>query len=422
MSRTATILISLTLLASATTARAATEAPHLELELEGRDYRALIEQQPQLVRPRLDIPSAFADLSDLLALGKRNLDFLDHLNSKRPADQKLALTSPALQPGYPIDAPKESSPRIIRERKAAIEKEIPAELGAILFQNQSFPDRLTLSDEEYLTWARKVDGVYQGAARWKLQEPYMESYKARRAKDVRGFYHLTRVPDWRDLLARWDSLTAEEKSQRRAWVFDICLNAVQSASDCRTQVTAAEREPRGILTLAERHLPGAQRLWDSYFKLGGRRSDINWRRDNPMLATMPFKNPSDPIVRQWLIDNIEDEWRLDGWNFKLNFQTGWSWNMAEVVFEPGATPHVNGLGGNTITMDANQALQEYGTRWTIRHEFGHVLGLPDCYIEFFDTEKDVMVSYQLDLDNLMCSRRGKLQKLHYEELKRAYFR
>ena len=141
-----------------------------------------------------------------------------------------------------------------------------------------------------------------------------------------------------------------------------------------------------------------------------------------MLATMPFKNPSDPIVRQWLIDNIEDEWRLDGWNFKLNFQTGWSWNMAEVVFEPGATPHVNGLGGNTITMDANQALQEYGTRWTIRHEFGHVLGLPDCYIEFFDTEKDVMVSYQLDLDNLMCSRRGKLQKLHYEELKRAYFR
>ena len=81
MSRTATILISLTLLASATTTRAAPEAPHLELELEGRDYRALIEQQPQLVRPRLDIPSAFADLSDLLALGKRNLDFLDHLKT-----------------------------------------------------------------------------------------------------------------------------------------------------------------------------------------------------------------------------------------------------------------------------------------------------------------------------------------------------
>jgi hypothetical protein len=83
---------------------------------------------------------------------------------------------------------------------------------------------------------------------------------------------------------------------------------------------------------------------------------------------------------------------------------------------------VNGLGGDTITMDANRSLEEYSTRWTIRHEFGHVLGLPDCYIEFYDESRAVMVSYQIDITNLMCSRKGKLQERHVLELRKHYYR
>jgi len=53
------------------------------------------------------------------------------------------------------------------------------------------------------------------------------------------------------------------------------------------------------------------------------------------------------------------------------------------VFEPGVTPHVNGIGGRIITMDANAPLDDYDVSWTIRHEYGHVLGFPDCYVEFY---------------------------------------
>jgi hypothetical protein len=150
---------------------------------------------------------------------------------------------------------------------------------------------------------------------------------------------------------------------------------------------------------------------------------VVWTSKQSGLMAIPFKDPKDTAVKSFLLDNIEDEWKKPGWNLKLQFQTSGSWmGMPEIKFEPGATPHVNGLGGNTITMDANSPLTEYGTRWTIRHEFGHVLGLPDCYIEFLDQEREVMVSYQIDLDNLMCSRRGKFNELHFEELKKAYFR
>ena len=95
--------------------------------------------------------------------------------------------------------------------------------------------------------------------------------------------------------------------------------------------------------------------------------------------------------------------------------------MTHVVFQAGATPHVNGIAGSEITMDGNRNMAEYSSRWTIRHEYGHVLGFPDCYVEFFDVGAGVMVNYQLDITNLMCSRKGKLQERHYLELRNAYF-
>ncbi len=71
-------------------------------------------------------------------------------------------------------------------------------------------------------------------------------------------------------------------------------------------------------------------------------------------------------------------------------------------------------------MDANQALEEYNAQWTIRHEFGHVLGLPDCYHEFYDVKLNAYVNYELDSSDIMCSRAGNFKPRIYQELKRVY--
>ena len=80
----------------------------------------------------------------------------------------------------------------------------------------------------------------------------------------------------------------------------------------------------------------------------------------------------------------------------------------------------NRVGGDTIVMNATQPLTEYDAQWTIRHEFGHVLGFVDCYVEFYESERNVIVNYQFDVENLMCSRRGHIQQRHVDELQRAY--
>ncbi len=64
-------------------------------------------------------------------------------------------------------------------------------------------------------------------------------------------------------------------------------------------------------------------------------------------------------------------------------------------------------------------MTEYDVQWTIRHEFGHVLGFPDCYIEFYEQASGEIINYQIDTSNLMCSRMGHIQEKHFAELKRS---
>ena len=163
-----------------------------------------------------------------------------------------------------------------------------------------------------------------------------------------------------------------------------------------------------------------QAKWDELFLITAKRDDIVWKSNSSHLLKTPFTNPKSQEVLNFLKVNIEEEWRWGKWALNLDFIEG-GYETTHIVFSPGATPHVNSLAGSTITMDANQSLAEYHVRWTIRHEFGHTLGFPDCYVEFYDTSTQEMISYQVDTSNLMCSRRGKLQEKHYNELKRVYY-
>jgi hypothetical protein len=71
-------------------------------------------------------------------------------------------------------------------------------------------------------------------------------------------------------------------------------------------------------------------------------------------------------------------------------------------------------------MDSLYSIESNTSRWTIRHEYGHVLGFTDCYLEFYDTIEKAMVYYEIEVDNLMCSRSGRLKPIHQQLLQSAY--
>jgi hypothetical protein len=393
---------------------------HLDLELSGAEYQSLLRDRPRGLVEAANQDSASRRLQTVLDAGKRNLDWLAHLNSRRSPANPLSLSSPETQVGYPIEAPRIFNETMVLDWFSKIRAEVPASIAAIVLDGASFTPDTGMADDEYIAAALKIDRIYQLAARWILLDPWRSQLALRRKNDVRAYVALTSDPNLAARLARFASLPDTERQLLSKHLFELCFNS-RSESACRSELTQAQA--RGELTaFYSRNLAGSQKAYSNFFTITSTRSDVRWTGSDPLTMRVPFLDPKDSNVLAFLQDNIEDEWKWNGWKLVLEFRPNWSWGLSRIVFEPGATPHVDGLAGNTITMDANTPLTEYNVKWTIRHEYGHVLGFPDCYHEFWDADLQAIVSYQLDITNLMCSRRGKLQERHFDELKRVYFR
>ncbi len=387
--------------------------PHLEMDMTGQEYSQILN----LIATPDDFNGAHDNgLKLVLKMGKRNLDWLKFINDNRDEHHKISLSSAATQIGNPIETPRLYNPSIILKNYQDLIAQVPDSIKTVILGTGSLPVNPPVTDEEFCTWGRKLDHEYQMAARWTLMENYLSGMAQRKTQDVRGYYFLAKDPNVQAELQGWSKLDLQTQKTLTEYLVEMCYNSTYS-DNCLVLVGEAITQNK-VFELYQRYLPASKNLWDSFFSIQQNRNDVQWKH-NPEEMHVPFRDPNNAKVKSYLSDNIQDEWKWNDWHLLLDFRTD-TQDMPEVQFEPGSTPHVNGLAGNIITMDDNAPLTEYDVQWTIRHEFGHVLGFPDCYVEFYDEPNTVMISYQLDITNLMCSRRGHLKQTHFDEVKRAY--
>ena len=367
--------------------------------------------------PERDAPA----VAEALRLGERNLAWLAHLNAHRGDRPALSFTSPSNTTGVPITAPKRYSAATVARDLTAFKADAASAFLSVVQGSAALPDEVPLAEAEYLALGYKLDRIYQTAARWKLMEPYLWQLAARERDDIRGFYFLEREADLASKLQNFAGLDAEKQGALRGHLENLCFNnARYSKAQCRARFESslAGNQLVDFYTAAR---PSGEQRFSRLYNLNVRRDDLQWQGSR---AHLSFVDPSTQAVRDFLKVNIEDEWQrpnlaTGAWNLLIDF-AGQSGLSPYVTFVPGATPNVNGLGGNRITMDANAPLSEYDVQWTIRHEFGHVLGFPDCYVEFYDEPAREMVNYQIDTTDLMCSRQGKMNTRLYEALRQTY--
>ncbi len=389
------------------------QAYELDLEMTGQEYSRILKTK--------SLQKSGSTLHKIIEIGQKNLEWFGFINSNRPVEKQLTLYSPELIVGIPIDHPKEYNEKTVLSDYKNLLEELPASFKNILLSIDQLPTNHSFqSDDEYLEATRKVDRVYQSASRWIIMKPNLDYLAQKSIKDIRGYYFLSKTQNIEEKLSNWFSLKEEDKAQFEEWLISICHNNFIDKLSCQNELNN-EIVENNVLKFFKDYLKGSQERFNEFYKIQGARKDLKWNSSNPLTLFAPFVTPQSKTIQTWLTDNIEDEWKWKNWKLKLDFTEN-NFGTTHVVFTPGATPHVNGLGGNEITMDANRPLEDYSNRWTIRHEYGHTLGFPDCYVEFYDIDREIIVNYQIDLNNLMCSRRGHLQEKHFNELQENYFK
>jgi hypothetical protein len=386
---------------------------HLDLEMSSDEYRLLLKNMRssnKFIAP--DQP----EIAEALQMGERLSKWIAKVNEIRTPEQAIRLTSAATRRGIPINKPNMYSPSIIKAETTAILSEVPNQITNILISQSELPTTLPVDDEQFIIHARRIDRNYQSAARYKSVDVWRNSYIQAANRDVRGLYYLETNKIGETELRDIDLIPAEKVSAIKAALTQICQNSLKDLKRCSQDVEKAFSENK-LSKFYSQYIQNSRKIWNNFFKIPvyARRSDVSW---TDTLTTVPFNTPEIPKFIPYLQDNIEDEFRWKGWKLKLRFG---DFPLGPILkFQGGVVPHVNGLGGNEIVMDANQPIEEYESQWTIRHEFGHVIGLPDCYHEFYDTKARAYVNYQLDITDLMCSRAGNMKERIYKELEEAY--
>lgn len=387
---------------------ASVHVPHMDLEMTSAEYAKVLSTIPKSVQADPEVENA-------IKLGMRLSAWIAKVNTGRSAEAAIRLTSPETRRGIPIDKPNIYNPAIIKKTQEEILRDLPASMRAVILATSEVPGTIDLDDETFIKHARLLDKNYQSAARYKSLDTYRSAYTQRAAQDVRGYYYLMTNKITANELRDTALIAADKVQPIKEALAGICRNN-SSWGNCTTAVEKAWTDNK-LADLYNKHIAAGKKLWNDFFVIPSyaARSDFSWSGNT---MNVVFNTPSIPKFIPYLQNNIEDEYRWNGWGIKMKF--GNYSNGPKLVFEAGVVPHVNGLGGDTITMDSNQPIEEYESQWTIRHEFGHVLGLPDCYHEFYDTNLKAYVNYQLDITDLMCSRAGNMNERIYLELKKAY--
>ena len=410
-------LSALLVLSVSASAFATGSRPHLDPETTSAEYRSYLATTKKASGNKM-IVDGDPSIEFSIKLGERLAKWVNKINEGRTPETAIRLTSPETRISYPIDKPNLYNPEILAKEAEALKISMPRAMVDVIWGSDELPsDTAGIDDKTFSAQGRLLDRNYQGAARYKSLNPWREEYKGQAALDVRGYYYFTKNNIKASDLADVAKIDPTKLEDIKTALYRTCRNYEGTKeTQCKSTVAKAVKA-NGLADLFEQTMPAAKANYDGFFLIpeDGRRKDVLWSNNT---MTVPFNTPSIEKFVHYLQDNIEDEYRFNGWGLKLAWGT-YS-DGPRLVFKAGEVPHVNGLGGNEITMDSNQPVEEYESRWTIRHEFGHVLGFPDCYHEFFDTELNGYVNYQLDVTDLMCSRAGNFKERMYNELVEAY--
>lgn len=373
-------------------------------------------QEPQT--PAMLEPSSVKDkLKPVTDTGTLALKWINMVNEHRDLQNRLNLADTTTKNPVPPESPKYSSTELIlskyNERIAAL----PPEMRPYILENKQLTETPPISDELFLKHIRDLNGSYQNAVRWIGQQQWLDYYVQNEMYDIRGFYFFKKELNLENRLKDFANLDAETQEKFTSWLVSMCHNSEIEKPECLTELKK-EIKKNQVLGFYNLYFTKSEKVYNEFFEVMPKRSDLTWNNDKSLI-TQQFVLPTLEKVATWLKTNIEEEWKATGFQLLLNFVPKNDFSPF-IEFEKGVTPHVSGPTWNIITMDPDYSLDDYTTQWTIRHEFGHVLGFPDCYLEFFDTDRNEMAYYTIEPDNLMCAWGGKLQPSHIEQLKKAY--
>lgn len=120
-----------------------------------------------------------------------------------------------------------------------------------------------------------------------------------------------------------------------------------------------------------------------------------------------------------LLNEVALAWSNQSFELKFELVLQAGKDVVEIRRVASSISHVPDNDNRIIYL--SKTLDYRSQKLILKHEFGHVLGFPDCYIEYYDEKEQKLIYYELPekTTNIMCSMNEnvKVPEDYFKELK-----
>jgi hypothetical protein len=366
-----------------------------------------------------------------------------YLNKRKFGLVSFVIVEPQYTPINPLVLSEAAINRELQEINAKIVKNFPPKIqnwllhGSVSEFEEDELDRVAL--QEMVSSVSLLQGKSE---RWNNYQCSLGELALKTSDDVSVFYQLDKKDCQENskdanynpqclefMLKNWSSrgdfISAAERLPIEGLMTSMCGH-FNSTETCQRQFL--KHVQKGNLTEYYHALKESYRKekYNTFFSLaaGPRKFKCNRGNNGVVEMTIPFlkTGAEDKFFRGGLAHGLlyaEKIWSNSKFKMKFNIAaSGDSTNMINLNFQNGITSSVSDESPTTINLNAQLA----GTALlkTVSHEFGHVLGFPDCYIEYYQRSKKEIIYYELEAEsqNLMCSHKNgwKIPDSYFEQL------
>lgn len=410
---------------------ASAQVPHLppdgvEIALPMRRLRLLDDNATETIPQE-------SELNEVLRVGARALAWVNRVQSNVPEESREQVWRRIDNVGHEPtwEQPKLYNAATLLQQYREVMNGLSPTLQDVLRSEVELPNEPPSGESIHsiVLAARALRSPYTTTARWKALYTYRHSLSPER-RDVRGVLSLIKYENlYRTIIQNWSQ--ERYKSQRA----DV-LSAV--AATCplleRTSVAACVARYRTWLaddsagpnmdTILNEALRGGREELERRFSLQLRQDLLKPERSGSTTLLLPTR-VADNTIFSWMREYVRRAWTGiaggdHGRSLQILLTQTNSRDSVRVDWQAGQLPHVNAVGGSRVVMDANTARWLEFTQVVIAHEFGHVIGFADCYVEFWSEPQQAFLYYAIDPSNAMCALSGAYQPRHFNDLNRVY--
>ena len=268
----------------------------------------------------------------------------------------------------------------------------------------------SLSSDEWIELIQRKDFLKNIVDRWTFQQCHLPHLISNENEELNDFLSMESQFCKDDCLLVSDRRLIEKSdNQIRKKVISMC-SLIERKSKCAVDFDLAQ-----VLKKRDQHIVTILKRVRPYFKesiYGAKKAgvDISCSKNNDIysLEIGINRNSNYPEIK----NAIKSYWDND----KVNFNFKETLNGLQIVQTDQSASYVSSEAPNTITLSRNVSGDIKSK--TIAHEFGHIIGFRDCYLEYFNFDEKEIVYIELDREtgNLMCSLiSGNKIPGHYQE-------